>query len=168
MAASNRSLANLVREGAFREDLFYRLNVVTLEIPALRERKSDIPLIVDRFISEHRNDKGIDGIQVESKAMDKLLNYDSPGNVRQLQNAVLTALVLGDSSVLKADDFDLRGPGQPSEGHDSGKAQMLSPEASENEFRQSEKDKNSSSSKRLRLESGRCRARSGHAATHVL
>ena len=106
MAATNRDLAEEVRQGRFREDLLYRLNVVTLEIPPLRERVEDIPDMVGSFIRHFRSALGrtrVDGITVE--ALDALVRYAWPGNVRQLINAVEHAVVVCNSSHVTVADL---------------------------------------------------------------
>ncbi len=105
IAATNKDLDDLKNEGAFREDLYYRLNVVRLEIPPLRERREDIPLLarhfLDRFASQ--NNKEIKGFT--PGAMDRLIRYDWPGNVRELMNAVERAVVLARTEYLDDQDF---------------------------------------------------------------
>lgn len=94
VAATNRPLARQVGRGTFREDLFYRLNVVKLELPPLSERREDIPLLVDRFIRQFnaKQGKGIEGVAADAMAL--LMAYDYPGNIRQLQNVIEHAVVL--------------------------------------------------------------------------
>ncbi|RLA83693.1 MAG: Fis family transcriptional regulator, partial [Deltaproteobacteria bacterium] len=94
IAATNRDLERMVREGKFREDLFWRLNVFKIELPPLRERREDIPLLVEHFIDKlnRKTQKGIKGISEE--AMKILLDYHWPGNIRELQNAIEHAFVL--------------------------------------------------------------------------
>jgi DNA-binding NtrC family response regulator len=94
VAASNRDLGSMVEEGVFREDLFYRLNVVTVSLPPLRERREDIPLLVNHFIGtfSEQNGKSVTGIT--SEAMQALAGYDWPGNVRELRNTVERMVVL--------------------------------------------------------------------------
>ncbi len=96
VCASHKCLRDLVAQGQFREDLFYRINVVELKLPALRERPQDIPLLVDFFLSEF-SEKGVKP-KVSSELMDVLMNYEWPGNVRQLQNEIRRLLVLADAS----------------------------------------------------------------------
>jgi len=90
----------MVSEGRFREDLFYRLNVVTLEIPPLRERKGDIPGLVARFINELATDydREVDGI--DDEALDVLVDYDWPGNVRQLRNVLESIIILMEGNLI--------------------------------------------------------------------
>lgn len=101
IAASNRSLSKLVDEGIFRRDLFYRINVIRLEMPPLRERKEDIPPLVDHFIGKFSGffDRDIAGISPE--AMKILMNHDYPGNVRELENIIEHAFVLCTGGMIK-------------------------------------------------------------------
>ncbi|MCF7853703.1 MAG: sigma-54 dependent transcriptional regulator [Candidatus Pacebacteria bacterium] len=101
MAATNRDLQEGVREGWFREDLFYRLNVVPITIPPLRERVDDIPLLVDHFLRGFRRERGVKLVDVTAETMDLLRAYEWPGNVRELRNIIERAVVLhGDGTVL--------------------------------------------------------------------
>jgi DNA-binding NtrC family response regulator len=103
LAASNEDLKKLVREGRFREDLFHRLNVISIQLPPLRERKQDIPLLVARFLDQfcRENAKPIRGFT--HNAMKLLMDYDWPGNVRELENAVERAVVLSTHEAMDAD-----------------------------------------------------------------
>ena len=104
IAATNRDLNCAVRTGEFREDLYYRLNVVQLKLPPLRERKADIPLLVAVFIEKHKTElRRID--HVAHDAWSGLLAHSWPGNVRELENAIESALALGSGPVLRAEDF---------------------------------------------------------------
>ena len=103
IAATHRNLPAAIDKGDFREDLFYRLAVVTIDIPPLRNRKSDIPLLVDHFIHKHETDDGARSISRE--AMDLLIAYDFPGNVRELENAVQRGLVLARGDQFTVDDL---------------------------------------------------------------
>jgi DNA-binding NtrC family response regulator len=94
-----------VREGRFREDLYYRLNVFPIEIPSLRERREDLPALVDHFIRRFNAEEGKSIPGVSSEALSMLQAYDWPGNVRQLENAVFRAIVLSDGGALKQEDF---------------------------------------------------------------
>jgi two-component system response regulator HydG len=105
IAATNRRLPELIAAGRFREDLYYRLNVVGLSVPPLRERREDIPLLVQHFLETfaERNRKAIKG--VTPQAMDRLIRNSWPGNVRELMNAVERAVVLARTDYLPAEDF---------------------------------------------------------------
>lgn len=94
IAATNKSLSALVREGRFREDLFYRVNVVRLELPALRERREDIPLLTDHFVARFNRLQGRDIAGVSDAVLARLMEYDFPGNVRELENIIEHAFVL--------------------------------------------------------------------------
>jgi DNA-binding NtrC family response regulator len=109
IAATNKDLMTLVKAGTFRPDLYYRLNVLTVELPALRERVEDIPLLVDHFvrkICEQTNRADIPRVSAET--MEMLMRYNWPGNVRELENAVERALVIGRGTELKASDFSFQ------------------------------------------------------------
>src|SRR5690606_31250565 len=94
IAATNRDLREAMQEGRFREDLFYRLNVFRIHLPPLRERKEDIPYLAEYFVRLYaeRNRKPVEGIS--DQAMGYLLNYDFPGNIRELENAMERAVTL--------------------------------------------------------------------------
>jgi len=98
LAATNRDLEAMMREGRFREDLFYRLNVVTLTLPPLRERRGDIPLLADHFLAKYAADLGERAIAPE--ALDRLTRYDWPGNVRELENVIQRAMVMATGGVI--------------------------------------------------------------------
>jgi two-component system, NtrC family, response regulator AtoC len=102
VAASNRDLAQAVKEGRFREDLFYRLNVVTIVIPPLRDRREDIPLLAEHFAAKHGK---AEGAAISAPARDLLVAYDWPGNVRELENVVARALALNPSGVVTPEDL---------------------------------------------------------------
>jgi two-component system nitrogen regulation response regulator GlnG len=98
LAATNRDLEGLMREGRFREDLFYRLNVVALHLPPLRERRRDIPLLVEHFLAKYAEELGERGIAPE--ALDRLVGHDWAGNVRELENVIQRAMVMAASGVI--------------------------------------------------------------------
>jgi DNA-binding NtrC family response regulator len=102
VAASNKDLAQAVKEGRFREDLFYRLNVVTIQIPPLRERREDIQLLAEHFAAKHGR---AEGAAVSPAARDLLVAYDWPGNVREIENVVARALALNPSGVILPEDL---------------------------------------------------------------
>ena len=105
IAATNRDLEEEVKKGRFREDLFYRLNVVSLRMPALRERREDIPLLASYFAAKYakRANRNVLGISPQARAF--LLNYDWPGNVRELENAIERAVVLGSADLILPEDL---------------------------------------------------------------
>jgi DNA-binding NtrC family response regulator len=105
ISATNRDLARAVAEGVFREDLFYRLNVFPIEAPPLRERRQDIPVLVEAFIRRFSIEEGRAIAGASAETLDLLVNYDWPGNIRQLENAVYRAIVLADSPQLQPYDF---------------------------------------------------------------
>ncbi|HEV8143620.1 MAG TPA: sigma-54 dependent transcriptional regulator [Methylomirabilota bacterium] len=98
LAATNRDLEALMKEGKFREDLYYRLNVVTLNLPPLRERRRDIPLLVEHFLAKHSEELGERGVAPE--ALDRLVGHDWPGNVRELENVIQRAMVMATNGVI--------------------------------------------------------------------
>jgi two-component system response regulator AtoC len=102
IAATNRDLEAAYREGTFRKDLYFRLNVVTVHLPALRERRSDIPMLVHHFLNRYAPDANL---QVTPAAMKSLLQYEWPGNVRELENCVARAVTLGDRQVIDVVDL---------------------------------------------------------------
>lgn len=105
IAATNRDLEDGVRAGTFRQDLFYRLNVVQIKLPPLRDRKIDIPLLVAHFLKRF-SDPLRPVRAISNDALQRLLAYDWPGNVRELQNTIERAVALSSNSVLTADDLD--------------------------------------------------------------
>jgi len=108
IAATNKDLARAISEGQFREDLFYRLNVLGVTLPLLRERAEDIPLLVEHFLAE----MGKARWTLDAGAREKLNHYPWPGNVRQLRNVIERAVVLGDGPVIHASDLALPPPGE--------------------------------------------------------
>ncbi|HEY6442089.1 MAG TPA: sigma-54 dependent transcriptional regulator [Candidatus Acidoferrales bacterium] len=103
LAASNEDLRKLVREGRFREDLFHRLNVISIQLPPLRNRKEDIPLLVERFLEQFCRENGKPLRAFSNRAMKLLMDYEWPGNVRELENAVERAVVLSTGDSMDAD-----------------------------------------------------------------
>jgi len=113
IAATNRNLDAAIVDGVFRADLFYRLNVFPLDVPALRERRADIPLLVEYFIHRYakRSGKRIRGISTEMSNL--LQSYDWPGNIRELQNVIERAVIVSDSETLSIDERWLSGRRRP-------------------------------------------------------
>jgi PAS domain S-box-containing protein len=101
ITATNRNLQDLVQQGLFREDLFYRLNVVKIHLPPLRERKEDIPLLTDHFIRQFSSSQGKDIVGIASTALNILMRYDFPGNIRELENIIEYAFILCDGGYIQ-------------------------------------------------------------------
>ena len=101
VAATNRDLRVAVRERKFREDLFYRLNVLPLELPPLRERDADIALLIGHFLSLHARRRGKAAIQVDGDAMAIMGRYSWPGNVREVENLVERLVVLNEDGIVR-------------------------------------------------------------------
>jgi len=117
MAATHRDLEQAMREGTFRDDLYYRLNVVTIQIPPLRERREDIPLLLDHFLRKFAEKNRRDVTGLTAAARDALLKYDYPGNVRELENIVERAILLCRGRVIDLEDLPATvRPGQRSAG----------------------------------------------------
>ena len=120
IAASNRNLKQMVNESRFQEDLYYRLNVIPIELPPLRERREDIPVLVDCFVEKHRQRIGKRIDRIDDEAAQALQKYDWPGNVRELENTIERAVVLATGPVLTTASVSLLGatstpaPGLPS------------------------------------------------------
>jgi transcriptional regulator with PAS, ATPase and Fis domain len=107
ICATNRDLKKMVDNGTFREDLYYRLNVVTIHIPPLRERADDIPLLVDYFIKKYCTSMSRDMISIEAAALKRLMEFEFPGNVRELDNMIERAIVIGNGKVIHQKDLPL-------------------------------------------------------------
>lgn len=118
IAATNRDLRQAVREGRFREDLFYRLNVITITIPPLRERCEDIPLLAHHFIDRIARELKKDVTEISEGALKLLMNHSWPGNVRELENAIERAIVTGKGGMLTEADFHFLAPGKEEAGWD--------------------------------------------------
>jgi transcriptional regulator with PAS, ATPase and Fis domain len=104
LAATHRDLEALVREGKFREDLFYRINVVPVRMPALRERPTDIPLLAEHFLKKFKAEHGKASVKLDGKAVELLAGHGWPGNVRELQNVVERLVVLNQSGLILEQD----------------------------------------------------------------
>jgi transcriptional regulator with PAS, ATPase and Fis domain len=119
IAATNRDLKKAVADGQFREDLYYRLNVIPILLPPLRDRREDIPLLVDHFL-EHlsvETDRKIEGVSADALAL--LMRHDWPGNVRELRNVLERGMVVAKGSLIQADDLGLVSSGLREEPFDS-------------------------------------------------
>ncbi len=99
IAATNKDIKKQITDGKFREDLFFRLNVVSINMPPLRERKEDIPLFVDRFIESVCRENGMIKKQISNDALEKLIEYNWPGNVRELKNVIESLVILSDAEI---------------------------------------------------------------------
>ncbi len=107
IAATNKDLAEEIRQGRFREDLFYRLNVIRLQIPPLRERREDIPLLLRHFVQELAAEQGVRPKEIEPEAVGRLCAYDWPGNVRELRNTVERLLIMVPHDPITAGDLEM-------------------------------------------------------------
>ncbi|GAG31386.1 unnamed protein product, partial [marine sediment metagenome] len=108
MAATNQDLSTMVQERKFREDLYWRLNVLSLSVCPLQERKEDIPMLVDYFLDRYATPLGIKQPVVSDKAMDLLMAYDWPGNVRELQNCIYSAMTIASGPTIEPADLPRR------------------------------------------------------------
>ncbi|MCX7984399.1 MAG: sigma-54 dependent transcriptional regulator [Bacteroidetes bacterium] len=105
ISATNKNLIDEVSLGRFREDLMYRINVITLNVPSLKDRKEDIPLLVDYFLKNRVRPRGL--IMIEPKALELLMKYDWPGNVRELENVIERASILCKDNLIRVEDISL-------------------------------------------------------------
>jgi two-component system response regulator AtoC len=110
VAATNKDLQAELAAGGFREDLFYRLNVVRIDLPPLRERREDIPALVAHFLDRYRRTPSAPVTRISDEAMTAILAHDWPGNVRELENVIQRAVVLSTSGVIAPSDLELTGP----------------------------------------------------------
>lgn len=111
IAATNRNLEDAIREGKFREDLFYRLNVLPIHVPALRERREDIPLLLNHFLNHYGAKAGKHFEPIAESILTRLMNYPWTGNIRELQNVVERAVILGKEPQLEMADFTIKSSG---------------------------------------------------------
>ena len=116
LAATNQDLDRAVQENRFRDDLYFRLKVIPLEIPPLRDRRTDLPALIDFFIAKVNSEMGTHVSGVSPEARKELQQYDWPGNVRELENVLIRAAVLSPGPVLSARDFALSNPAEPPSG----------------------------------------------------
>ncbi len=117
IAATNRDLEAMVAQGEFRDDLYYRLNVVSIDIPPLRERREDIPALVQLFLQRFAGERPVPVTDVSREAMDLLVKYEYPGNVRELENLVHRAVVLARDRTLTTADLPIRVARMKADGH---------------------------------------------------
>jgi len=108
ICATNCDLPAMVNEGKFREDLLYRINTIVIEVPPLRDRVDDIPILANYFLKIYCEKYGKDPVRINTHAMEKLANHDWPGNVRELQHSIEKAVIMSDSSVLLQSDFEFK------------------------------------------------------------
>jgi DNA-binding NtrC family response regulator len=113
ITATNRDLKALIAAGEFREDLFYRLHVVSIKLPPLRERKEDIPLLISHFIDKHKKEVKDKPLEISKEAFQALKQYSWPGNVRELENSLLRAMLFTRSGQIGLEDLppEVRGEG---------------------------------------------------------
>ncbi len=117
IAASNKNLSKEIEKGTFRDDLFYRLNVLPIEVPPLRERREDIPLLVRHFVRTHAQEEGLKEKQISAEALEAMQGYDWPGNIRELRNLVERLLIMVPGPMIEAPDVSVflhAKPGIPS------------------------------------------------------
>jgi Nif-specific regulatory protein len=107
ISATNKHLKKMTADGQFREDLFYRLNVIQLKIPPLRDRRDDITVLADYFLAKFNAERGLRKKEFSSEAVKAILSYDWPGNVRELENAIERAVVMGDDSRIVVSDLPI-------------------------------------------------------------
>ncbi|MCX6156849.1 MAG: sigma-54 dependent transcriptional regulator [Ignavibacteriota bacterium] len=107
IAATNKNIEELIKEGKFREDLYYRLNVVNINLPPLRERKEDITLLISTFINKYKSDSSKPNLDFSKEALDILMKYNYPGNIRELENIVHHSIVLSRNEIITTDDLPL-------------------------------------------------------------
>ncbi|MFC1563261.1 sigma-54-dependent transcriptional regulator, partial [candidate division KSB1 bacterium] len=107
ITATNRDISKSIKDGLFREDLFYRINVVNINIPPLRERKEDIPILVKHFIQKHSKENRKNISDISKNALSELMRYDFPGNIRELENIIERAVILCRANLIKSDDIAL-------------------------------------------------------------
>lgn len=105
VSATNRKLTEEIKNGRFREDLFYRINTITIEVPPLRERKEDIPILIDFFLKQAQKEMKKKIVKIEDGLIDLLIVYDYPGNIRELKNIIERLVVLSDSGIIKKEDL---------------------------------------------------------------
>lgn len=110
ISATNKDISKEIVEGRFREDLYYRLHVVQIHMPALREMKEDIPILANHFLNILKQERGLPRLTISEKAIEQMLEYGWPGNVRELRNALERAVVMGNGQVIMPEDLPIWGP----------------------------------------------------------
>lgn len=108
ICATNKNLENMVKEGLFRDDLLYRINTIQIELPPLKKRGDDIILLAEFFLARYKLKYNKPELRINQRALDKLRDYSWPGNIRELQNTIEKAVILGDSQVIRPEDLYLR------------------------------------------------------------
>ncbi len=108
ICATNKNLEQMVHEGLFREDLLYRINTIQIEVPPLRERGNDVLVLADFFLKKYTSKYNKPNLKINQQAQDKLLKYNWPGNIRELQHTIEKAVILSENNVLKPEDFFMR------------------------------------------------------------
>ncbi|NOX90392.1 MAG: sigma-54-dependent Fis family transcriptional regulator, partial [Calditrichaeota bacterium] len=108
IAATNRDLREMIAQSQFREDFYYRLNVINIQVPPLRKRKEDIPLLIDHFIKKYAQENHKNVRSISREAFDLLMKYDYPGNVRELENLIERAVVLARSDIIEKEDLPVQ------------------------------------------------------------
>ena len=146
ISATNRDLEAKVKEGSFREDLYYRLNVVAMTIPPLRDRKEDLPPLIDHFLKHFAKEMGEEMREIDSEAKDLLLRYEYPGNVRELENIIERAVVISRGPVITSkdlpftrDEIHFQGDGHPAT-QPAGKSAALVADKSEGSLKTAVED----------------------------
>jgi len=134
ICATNKNLSRMVKEGAFREDLFYRVNVLPIHVPSLRERAADIPLLADYFARRVAVQSNQPQKTFSKAAIAFLMGYPWPGNVRQLENAIYRAIVHANAEVLEASDFSFLSPDAPFAAHTTTEGEILPLEVIEQRY----------------------------------
>ncbi len=120
ICATNQDLGKVVAQGKFREDLYYRLNVISIHMPPLRERKEDIPLLVEHFLAKHRYSATAQPAAISEEALSRLIAHDWPGNVRELEKAIQRAVVLSRGQITTSRELPFGDDGEDEDGDDAG------------------------------------------------
>jgi transcriptional regulator with PAS, ATPase and Fis domain len=116
ICATNRNLLEAVEKGEFRQDLLYRIDTIQVQLPPLRERREDIPLLAEFFLAKYAHKYRKEGIRLDDSALKKLSEYVWPGNIRELQHTLERAVILSDTALLRAADFPLTASKAPDTG----------------------------------------------------